>query len=276
MSAPGGDWIAAALVGVLISAFGFLALVLSRRPSNTRDWREHLALLPHVEMTAERFSVNPERDWSFETSGPAARSTRRFEGAFADLEHVWLAVEPTRKSDLAAHTLLMFEFAGDRLLALTIEARQAKGERWTAFKGLWNRFELLYQWATARDVLTSRAVFLKHKVYIYPLILTREQRQNLFHNVLETTAKLETHPRFYNTLFSNCTNELAKCAGLGWHYSFWLTGLAPYQLYRRGVIPGASYGEMVKRGDFTERIKVLNAGPPEGFDAALLAELRKA
>jgi hypothetical protein len=175
-----------------------------------------------------------------------------------------------------AHTLLIFEFSNDRLLAITIEARLTKGERWTAFRGLWNQFELLYLWASARDVLTGRAVFLKHKVYVLPLLLTDEQLQNLFHNLLRTTAKLETHPRFYNTLFSNCTNELAKGAGLGWHYSFWFTGRAPYQLFHLGVIPGTSYADVMKTADFTERIKALNALPPETFDSTLLAELRKA
>jgi len=272
----GANWVAASLTVTLALALAGLVVIFSRRPSNTRDWRDHLAQLPHVEMTGERFSVRPERDWSFAPDGPSLRSTRAFEGAFADLKQVWLVVEPSSSLDWTAHTLLMFEFPNDRLLAITIEARLTKGERWTAFRGLWNQFELLYLWASARDVLTGRAVFLKHRVYIYPLILTDEQRQNLLRNMLRTSASLETKPRFYNTLFSNCTNELAKRAGLGWHYSFVLTGLAPYQLFQIGVIPGTSFAEVKKKADFTERIKALNAGPAESFDSALLAELRNA
>ncbi|MFZ1991259.1 MAG: DUF4105 domain-containing protein [Alphaproteobacteria bacterium] len=271
----GAHPIATALIVTLVSALVCLVLILARKPSNMRNWRDHLAQLPHVEMTAERFSVKPERDWSFSPEGPAVRSTHAFEGVFADLKRVWLVVEPSGTSDWTAHTLLMFEFPNDRLLAITIEARLTKGERWTAFRGLWNQFELLYLWASARDVLTGRAVFLKHRVYIYPLILTEEQRQNLLRNMLKTTEALETKPRFYNTLLSNCTNELAKRAGLGWHYSFVLTGLAPYQLFHIGVIPGTSFEDVKAKADFTECIKAFNALPPQDFDKALLAELRK-
>ena len=271
----GAHPIATALIVTFISALACLVLILSRKPSNTRDWRDHLAQLPHIELSGDRFSVRPERDWSFSSQGPAVRAAREFEGIFADLKRVWLVVEPSGTSDWTAHTLLMFEFADDRLLAITIEARLAKGERWTAFRGLWNQYELLYLWASARDVLTGRAVFLKHRVYIYPLILADEQRQNLLRNMLKTSEQLETKPRFYNTLLSNCTNELAKRAGLGWHYSFVLTGLAPYQLFRIGVIPGTNFADVKAKADFTERIKAFNALPPERFDPALLAELRK-
>ena len=272
----GAHPIATVLIAAFVSALICLVLIFTRRPSNTRDWRDHLAQLPHIELDAARFSVKPERDWSFSPDGPAVRTSRAFEGAFADLKRIWLVVEPNGDMDWTAHTLLMFEFPDDRLLAITIEARLAKGERWTAFRGLWNQYELLYLWASARDVLTGRAVFLKHRVYIYPLILTDEQRQNLLRNMLKTSQGLETKPRFYNTLFSNCTNELAKRAGLGWHISFVLTGLAPYQLFRIGVIPGASFPDVKAKADYTERIKALNAGPAESFDSALLADLRKA
>ena len=272
----GAHPIAAALIITFFSALGCLALILSRKPSNTRNWRDHLAALPHIEMTAERFSVKPERNWSFSPEGPAMRAAREFDGAFAELKRIWLVVEPNGTSNWAAHTLLMFEFPDDRLLAITIEARLVKGERWTAFRGLWNQFELFYLWASARDVLTGRAVFLKHRVYIYPLILTDEQRQNLLRNMLKTTQELETRPRFYNTLFSNCTNERAKRAGLGWHYSFVLTGLAPNQLFHIGVIPGTDFETVKMKADFTDRIKALNALATDDFDKAILAELRKA
>jgi len=275
MSWLGAHPIAAMLIATFAWAGIFLVLILLRKPRNDRDWREHLAHLPHVEMADDRFSVDPERTWSFSANGPAVRASRSFVGAFAELKRVWLVVEPNGRSKWTAHTLLMFEFANDRLLAITIEARLEKGERWTAFKGLWNSFELFYLWASARDVLTGRAVFLKHRVYIYPLILTEEQRLSLLRNMLKTTAELEAAPRFYNTLFSNCTNELAKRAGIGWRYSFVLTGRAPYQLFRIGVIPGSNFEDVQKRADFTERVKALNALPPEEFDRALLADLRK-
>ena len=62
-------------------------------------------------------------------------------------------IEPQPGSQLAAHTLLLFEFEGDRLLGLTIEARRERNEDYSALRGIFNAFELAYVWGTARDFL---------------------------------------------------------------------------------------------------------------------------
>src|SRR5262249_15686201 len=84
----------------------------------------------------------------------------------------------------------------------------------------------------------------------------------------------ETTPRWYNTLFSNCTNELAKAAGIKWHYSFFLTGKSDDYLFRRGIIPGASFDVAHAEADVSNLVRELNALDPALFDAALLEELR--
>jgi Domain of unknown function (DUF4105) len=274
MSALFAHPIAFALGIALIGLAVLVALALSRRPRNDRDWRDHLARLAHVIMDDAGFTIDNVKDWTFSPDGATDRSYTSFAARFADLHRIWFVVEPSPESDWIAHTLLLFEFDGERLVAITIEARVVKGEKWTPFAGLWNRFELLYQWATARDVLTGRAVFLKHRIYIYPLNLAEEQRVNLLSNMLATTAKLDAHPRFYNTLFSNCTNELGKRANLPWRAEFILTGRAAYRLHRMGVIPGASFAAAEHKADFTARVKELNALPKADFDPALLAALR--
>ncbi len=125
-------------------------------------------------------------------------------------------LEPSPASDWVAHTFLLLEFTDNRVVGVSIEARQEEGETYSPFWGLFNNYELLFSWASARDLLERRAVFLDHTVEVYPLNLSIAHEQSLLRKFLKTTSQLETTPRFYNTLFHNCTNELGKEAGIPW------------------------------------------------------------
>jgi hypothetical protein len=171
--------------------------------------------------------------------------------------------------------LLLFEFEGDRLLGLTIEARREEGEEYSAFHGQFNAFELIYIWATARDLLIRRVVMLDHEVFVYPVDISAEQNRTLLRNLLQRSQSLQHTARYYNTIVSNCTNELAKAAGFHWAPAYILTGRSDEYLYRRGILPGPSFAEAHRRSDMTEFIQALNQAPPEVFDRALLQELRR-
>lgn len=262
-----------ALVAILL--LGLLGAALLRTPRNDRTWAEYFTRTTRVEQQPGSFLVAPVSDWSYTEKAVAERSYGAFAAKFTDLKGVWLMVEPSPASEIVAHTLLLFEFADDRMIGVTIEARMEEGERYSAFSGLWNRYELAYVWATPRDLLVRRALFLHHKVYVYPLALVAAQQQSLLRNLLGTTAELEAHPRFYNTLFSNCTNELAKRAELPWDMAFVFTGLAPKHLFKRHIIPGLSFAEAKARAEVTDWLKGMAESDKATFDMALLAELRK-
>ncbi len=254
---------------------GLTGAALTRAPRNDRAWGEYFRRPAHVEQQPGSFLVAPVSDWSYAPGRIADRSYGAFAAKFADLKGVWLMVEPSPASDIVAHTLLLFEFADDRIVGVTIEARMEEKERYSAFSGLWNRYELAYVWASARDLLVRRALYLNHEVYVYPLALSAAHQQALVRNLLNTTAELEAKPRFYNTLFSNCTNELAARAELPWDIAFVFTGLAPKHLFRRHVIPGSSFVEAKARAHITDWLKGMAASDKATFDMALLAELRR-
>jgi len=251
------------------------AAKITQPPRMDRDWYPYLAHAPDVTLTDTGFIVAPVSDWSY--AGPEVVAETYVEAGydFDQLRNVWFVLEPQPGSQLAAHTLLLFEFEGDRLLGLTIEARREQGEDYSALRGVFNAFELTYIWASARDLLTRRAVMLDHDVFVYPVAITGGQSRLLLTRLLQRTESLETTPRYYNTITSNCTNELAKAAGFDWAPAYILTGRSDEYLFRRGVIPGASFNQAHARSDMAEFIKALNLAPPAVFDAALLAELRR-
>ena len=263
----------------LICLIGSMAWA-GETPHTERDWYPYLSRTAQVENGATRFSVTPVSDWSYAPEGPTAETYTEAAFDFADLKNVWFVLEPQPGSTLAAHTFLLFEFTDDRLIGLTIEARRERYEEYSAIRGAFNAFELSYLWASARDLLTRRVVMLQHDVYIYPLALSEAQKQILLRRLLERTHDLETRPRFYNTLFSNCTNELAKATELEWSPAFILTGTSDDHLFDLGVIPGKRAGEDFATAEsaarFTIFVQELNAAPAAEFDARLLQRLRSA
>jgi hypothetical protein len=251
------------------------AASITQPPRADRDWYPYLAVAPDVTLSGEGFAITPVSDWSYLGADVVAETAIEAGYRFEDLRNVWFMLEPQPGSQLAAHTLLLFEFEGDRLLGVTIEARREQGEEYSALRGVFNAFELTYIWATARDLLTRRAVMLGHEVFLYPIAIGDEQKRTLLRRLLERTESLETTPRYYNTITSNCTNELAKAAGFNWAPAYILTGRSDEYLFRRGIIPGESFDRAHMRADVTEFVRALNVAPSTAFDAALLEELRR-
>ncbi len=252
----------------------FLLLAFTATPRLDRDWVDNLERMPDIELRADGFSMSHVRDWAYDADSDVARDVAAFAGAFEDLRNVWFMIEPHPGLEMMAHTLVLFEFGDDRLVGLTIEARKEENESYSAFWGTFNAFELAYIWATPKDLLTRRAVYLDHDVLVYPLELTDEQEVSFLTRVLEKTIRVSTRARWYNTLFSNCTNELAKTADLDWHHAFIMTGYSAERLFELGLIPGEDFVAAKERALLTDEIKSWNDLAPDDFNRALLAELR--
>ncbi|MEM9668048.1 MAG: DUF4105 domain-containing protein [Pseudomonadota bacterium] len=265
--------------GIAITLLIFVLIIGLRQPSHDRDWRPEISIMPKVEQAGSEYTIDHVRDWTYSDDGPV--STEYLTAAYDtdDLQGAWLMVEPFGGTDAIAHTLVIFEFSDDRLLGLTIEARKEEGEIYSALKGALNTFELVYLWGEPRDLLTRRARYLKHEIFLYPLELSAADRNAFFGALVAKTNALYDRPRFYNTLFSNCTNELAKTAGLPWNSAFILTGYSPQHLWREGVVPGraegAAFEDMRARADMAETIKALPDGSVAEFNSVLMEQLRE-
>ena len=80
-----------------------------------------------------------------------------------------------------------------------------------------------------------------------------ESGRNLFRDLAAESRALETQPRFYNSLTSNCTNELAKEANraqpgaIPLNIGLLLPGYADHFLYDRGFIPHDAPFESVRQ-----------------------------
>ena len=257
-----------------VAAFGiFLLAVATRQPRHDRDWYPHLSRLPHVTLEDGVFSIAPYSNWTYAEDAPQAQVwTAVPPHRVSDVRRVWFVKEPHPGLPVMAHTFVLFEFGEGDLIGLTIEARKETDETYSALAGAFNKFELLYDWASPRDLMTRRAVMMDRELYMYPLQLSQGEAEAYLTALLEKTMSIERRPRFYNTLTSNCTNELAKAADMPWDPAFIFTGWSDAALYRLKRIAGeGGFADVQDRARIDDRVREIADLPEAAFNAALTA-----
>jgi hypothetical protein len=235
----------------LVLMFAGVAFVALRTPSNERVWPDHFAKPAGVSLSVSGTQVSfaQVRNYTYDAMGPV---TKEYVSRTYDLDSITgmrFLMEPFPDNASFGHTLLIFDFENAPSIAFSIEARMEAHETYSPYAGLFNEFELSYTWGTEEDFITRRSVYLAHEVYIYDLALSKEVAQKVFLAFAMETDELEAHPRFYNTLLHNCTNELANVINkytayhLPWDFSRIFTGTADKYLFDLGYIKGATFEE---------------------------------
>jgi hypothetical protein len=251
-------------VGVLVLALAVLALLwvgyrlIVVQPTNLRDWEFGMETLPHLTIDGDQVSAQHVRDfhWGVDGSASAEYVDRTFD--VQKLERVWFVEEPFTIPPFdgfkgAAHTYFVFDFQDQPPVAISVEARRARGQGYDAVSGLFNTYELIYVWGTERDLTGRRAVVEKNQLYMYPVSGSIDSARRLFLVLAAESRGLETQPRFYNSLTSNCTNELAKEANraqrgaIPLNIGLFMPGYADHFLYDRGFIPHDAPFESVRQ-----------------------------
>lgn len=230
------------LVIVVTGIIGYTALVIIVRPSNDRDWTLDQAVLPVAEISGNKVSIKNIRNFSYRTTEDYTPSYYDATFDLDKIKNVYFIVEPFSGYVGAAHTFLSFEFEGDRFVAISVEIRKEKGESFSALKGALRQYELTYVIADERDVVKLRSNYRKDKVFVYPIKTTKEKMRAVFVNMLDRANELREKPEFYNTLFSNCTTNLAKHVNqitpgrVSWNITYLLPENSDRYVYDVGLI----------------------------------------
>jgi len=194
---------------LLVSGFGVL---LTRRPSNQRDWTGDLARLPRATFDGDVATVENVRAFEHRSESDRAErwETRRYD--LARLESVWYWVVPFGAVRGPAHTFVSFGFArpegGTEYVAVSVEARKEKGETYDPLKGILRRYELVYVVADERDLVRLRTKVRQDSVFLYRVQTPPEKGRALFRAMLDRANGLRERPEFYNTLTSSCTTNI--------------------------------------------------------------------
>jgi hypothetical protein len=228
---------------LLVLLITFIIFTLFKKPSMDRVWTDDAKILPDVTINEKNIEVQNLRDWRYERGVVISNSYYNETFDLDKIEKAYFLINPFGKWEGVGHTFFLFEFTDGKSVSVSVEARRPEGVGYGAIKGLFNNYEMWYTWGSAADLFSRRAVYHNEDLYIYPLIIKPETARGLFIDLAKTTESLETKPRFYNTVTSNCTNVLADSANrvnkgsIPWNFARIFTGYADNKLYELKLIP---------------------------------------
>ena len=137
---------------------------------------------------------------------------------------------------------MSFEFSDNTFLSISIEARERPGQIYSVYAGMVHTYPLMYIAADEQDIIFLRANIRDSKVYVYPVKATPDQVRLLFVDMLNSMNDLTVHPKWYNTLWANCTSLISYHVGKIWPgrlpytWKVWLTGYADQFSLEQGLL----------------------------------------
>lgn len=241
---------------------------ISLEPTNDRDWRPDVAVLPYATIAGDHVMVHNIRNFDYrsETDYTAAYYDKTFD--LRKLRSVDI-VASYWMGPAIAHVFVSFGFAGDEYLAVSVEVRYAKDQDYSTLKGLFRQYELIYVVADERDVIRLRTNYRQNPpedVYVYRVKSSPLAGRRFFLEYMNRLNALRTQPEFYNTLTTNCTTNIWVNDGvnpdripLSW--KILVSGYVPEYLYDEGRLEdmGLSFDELQRRAHVNARAKAADS-----------------
>lgn len=125
-----------------------------------------------------------------------------------DILWVNLVSVPFWFKKMFSHVMLEYIFKDNISLVLSIEARRKPKEKFSIAKWLFFWYWLIYIWWTHNDLIWLRRDIRKDKIFTYKLKITKEESQKSLLFFIEKSNDLIKKPKYYNSIFSNCTTNL--------------------------------------------------------------------
>lgn len=178
------------------------------RPSNQRDWSPELVKMPSASVDGGQISIQNIRNNQYLTDDEFVVDYYDRQIQLQDIQSVDFLVVPFKVKAIA-HTMVSFGLSDGTYLALSVEVRKEKGEKYNPLLGLGRQFELIYVLGDERDLVRVRTEHRNADVYVYPSVASPEQAQALFVDMMGRVNKLAVEPEFYHSISNNCTTNLA-------------------------------------------------------------------
>ncbi len=211
---------------------------------NSRAWQGDVAQTAWAEVAGNRATIHNYRNFDYRTE---MNYTPHWETKVVDVSRI-------RGIDLfvdywgspwIAHVIVSFQLGDDDHVAMSVEARKEVGEVYSAIRGFFRQYELIYVAGDERDLVRVRTNYRKGEdVYLYHTRATPERARKLFLEYLREINSLRKRPQWYNALTSNCTTNIAgrmEAAGGAvpqWDWRILLDGHGDEMMYERGDLAG--------------------------------------
>lgn len=260
-----GRWRA---MGVVVGGFAVvLGWWFTIKPSNQGNWQPDVAQPAWAEIDGDKVTLHNVRncDYRTETDYTPRWETRNVR--ISQIIGIDLAINYWG-SPWIAHPIVSFQFADTPPVCFSIETRKQTGQSYSAIRGLYRQFELIYIVADERDVIRVRTNY-RHgeEIYLYRTTMTPGQARERFQEYLRSLNQIRDHPRWYNAITTNCTTSIRDqhptAERIPWDWRILLNGKGDELMFERHTIvtAGLPFSEIKARSLVNPRAKSADASP---------------
>src|ERR1043166_5034473 len=268
-------------LGKLTAALGVFALVLlwwlTLKPTNNRHWQPDVAQTAWAEIDGELVTIHNVRNCDYRTEHDF---TTRWETRTVNLSNIVgmdLAIMYWG-SPWMAHPIVSFRFSDSLPICFSIETRKAVGQGYSAVRGVYRQYTLIYVVADERDSIRVRSNYRHDEdVYLYRTLVSPAQGRKRLLEYIATINTLRDHPRWYNALTTNCTTSIRTQRPANdrapWDWRLLVNGKGDELLYERHLIAsgGLSFADLKRRSWINERARAADQAPD--FSRLIRADL---
>ena len=255
----------------LAAVFAACALVaawyLTIKPSNDGAWQPDVAQTAWAEINGDEVIFHNVRNCDYRTDTDftthwETRTVRLSQITGMDVFIMYWG------SPWMAHPILSFRFADALPLCFSIETRKTIGQEYSALRGLYRQYTLIYIVADERDSIRVRSKYRHGEdVYLYRTLASPAQARARFLEYVNATNTLHDHPRWYNALTSNCTTNIRTQRAVDlratWDWRMLVNGKSDELLYERHLIAtgGLPFPELKRRSQINKRASDADQDP---------------
>jgi len=247
----------------LAIVFGAFVIVacwwLTLKPSNDRPWQTDVAQTAWAQINGDEVIVHNVRNCEYRTDSDFTPHWETRTVRLSQITGIDVAIDYWG-SPWISHPIVSFRFADAPPLCFSIETRKTIGQTYSALRGLYRQYTLVYVVADERDSIRVRTNYRKGEdVYLYRTLLSPAQARERFLEYLNTINSLRDHPRWYNAVTSNCTTNIREQRSINermpWDWRMLLNGQADEMLYERHAIAtgGLPFAELKERSKINKR-----------------------
>ncbi len=202
-------------LGVLLAFVGFAVVVtwwFTIKPSNSRDWQADDAQTYYADINGDNVTIHNVRLCDYITTKDytckwETKSYNLSNLNGADIFITWWG------SPWIAHPIVSFDFGDQGHIALSIETRDVLGQTYSAVRGFFRQYELIYLAAEERDIIRLRTNYRKEEeVYLFRTTASPELARKIFLLYMQRANSLRVTPEWYNAITNNCTTNIAVSA----------------------------------------------------------------
>jgi hypothetical protein len=255
----------------LASVFGAFVLVacwwLTLKPSNDRPWQPDVAQTAWAQVNGDEVTLHNVRNCEYRTDTDFTPHWETRTVRLSQISGMDVAIDYWG-SPWISHPIVSFQFTDALPVCFSIETRKTIGQTYSALRGIYRQYTLIYIVADERDSIRVRTNYRRGEdVYLYHTLASPGQARERFREYINTLNILHDHPRWYNAITTNCTTNIRTQRPANerapWDWRMLLNGKADEMLYERHAVAtgGLSFAELKRRSQINKRASEADQDP---------------